>query len=109
MQTKLDPNFLDFLFQLGYRMPPIIVQEKLNILENMLICYESNCNPLNNIVYAPFPHLNSRSKDILGILKWVSLAPKNASIGEINSICIQNFFCEFREYYSFDETIDASE
>lgn len=57
MWPKLDPNFLDFLLQLGGGMPPITAQDKVKILDNMLISYENDYDSFDILVNSFFSNL----------------------------------------------------
>lgn len=75
----------------------------------MFVCYENYSNSLDILVYAIFPNLNSPLEYILGMLNQIILAPKNTFFDTINNILIQKLSSEVRQYYNFDEIIDASE
>lgn len=88
MRTRLDPNFSNFLLQLGGEMPQIIVQNKVKVPNNMLIFYENDSNSLDIFVNS-IP----RSKFLFGRhfrnVKLDQFKTKDAFVDEVNNILIQ--------------------
>ncbi|XP_041009425.1 ATP-dependent DNA helicase PIF1-like [Juglans microcarpa x Juglans regia] len=108
MRARLDPDFSKYILELGNGMPPITIDELVNIPVAMLIPYENDATSLNHLVDAVFHDICDYSVNISTIMNRAILTPKNAYVDEINTLLIQKFLGELKRYYSFDESIDAS-
>ncbi|KAG2411366.1 hypothetical protein I3760_Q007400 [Carya illinoinensis] len=75
----------------------------------MLIPYENDAVSLDYLVDTVFYNISDYSANISSMMNRAILIPKNSYVDEINTLLIQRFPGELKQYYSFDETIDASE
>ncbi|KAG6645293.1 hypothetical protein CIPAW_08G112400 [Carya illinoinensis] len=81
MRARLDPDFSNYILELGNGMPPITIDEYVKIPATMLISYQNDTASLDQLLDAVFNDISEYSR----------------------------FPREIKQYYSFDETIDASE
>ncbi|KAG6646090.1 hypothetical protein CIPAW_08G169300 [Carya illinoinensis] len=109
MRARLDPDFSNYILELGNGMPPITIDEYVKIPTTMLIPYQDDSTSLDQLLDAIFDDISEYSMNISNMMNRAILAPKNSYVDEINNLLIQRFPGEMKQYYSFDETIDASE
>ncbi|KAG6687927.1 hypothetical protein I3842_11G098700, partial [Carya illinoinensis] len=109
MRARLDPDFSNYILELGNGMPPITIDEYVKIPTTMLIPYQDDSTSLDQLLDAIFDDILEYSMNISNMMNRAILAPKNNYVDEINNLLIQRFPGEMKQYYSFDETIDASE
>ncbi|KAG7987410.1 hypothetical protein I3843_03G132500 [Carya illinoinensis] len=109
MRARLDPVFSEYVLELGNRMPPITVDEIIKIPDGMLVPYEDDCTSLDHLIDVVFHDIHKYSINISAMMNRAILTPKNSYVDEINALLIHRFSGEIKRYYSFDETIDASE
>ncbi|XP_042941189.1 uncharacterized protein LOC122275912 [Carya illinoinensis] len=109
MRARLDPDFSNYILKLGNGMPPITIDEYVKIPTTMLIPYQDDSTSLDQLLDAIFDDISEYSMNISNMMNRAILAPKNSYVDEINNLLIQRFPGEMKQYYSFDETIDASE
>ncbi|KAG7952067.1 hypothetical protein I3843_12G040700 [Carya illinoinensis] len=109
MRARLDPDFSNYILELGNGMPPITIDEYVKIPTTMLIPYQDDSTSLDQLLDAIFDDISEYSMNISNMMNCAILAPKNSYVDEINNLLIQRFPGEMKQYYSFDETIDASE
>ncbi|KAG6619728.1 hypothetical protein I3842_Q084700 [Carya illinoinensis] len=64
---------------------------------------------LDQLLDAVFNDISEYSANISSMMNHAILTPKNSYVDEINNLLIQRFPGDIKQYYSFDETIDASE
>ncbi|KAG7956855.1 hypothetical protein I3843_11G145000 [Carya illinoinensis] len=64
---------------------------------------------LDQLLDAVFNDISEYSANISSMMNRAILTPKNSYVDEINKLLIQRFSGDIKQYYSFDETIDASE
>ncbi|KAG2690570.1 hypothetical protein I3760_09G193200 [Carya illinoinensis] len=75
----------------------------------MLIPHENDAASLDRLIDAVFHDISDYSTNISNMMNRAILTPKNNYVEEINTLLIQRFPGELKQYYSFDESIDASE
>ncbi|XP_042988822.1 uncharacterized protein LOC122316361 [Carya illinoinensis] len=109
MRARLDPDFSKYILDLGNGLPPITINEYVRIPAVMLIPYENDSASLDHLVDTVFHNISDYSTNISSMMNRAILTPKNSYVDEINTLLIQRFPGELKQYYSFDETIDASE
>ncbi|XP_041007529.1 uncharacterized protein LOC121252111 [Juglans microcarpa x Juglans regia] len=109
MQARFDPNFSNYLLQVGNGTTPITIENKIKILSEMLIPYKNDVESLDDLIDAVFQDIGSYSENLSEMTNRAILTPNNNSVDEINTILIQRFPGTVTQYYSFDETIDTSE
>ncbi|XP_042950311.1 uncharacterized protein LOC122282424 [Carya illinoinensis] len=109
MRARLDPDFSKYILDLGNGLPPITINECVRISAVMLIPYENDAASLDHLVDTVFHNISDYSTNISSMMNRAILTPKNSYVDEINTLLIQRFPGELKQYYSFDETIDASE
>ncbi|XP_042962473.1 uncharacterized protein LOC122296740 [Carya illinoinensis] len=109
MSARLDPEFSKYILDLGNGLPPITINEHVRIPAVMLIPYKNDAASLDHLVDTVFHNISDYSANISSMMNRAILTPKNSYIDEINTLLIQRFPGELKQYYSFDETIDASE
>ncbi|XP_042950368.1 uncharacterized protein LOC122282486 [Carya illinoinensis] len=109
MRARLDPDFSNYILELGNEMPPITIDEYAKIPTTMLIPYQNDTAFLDHFLDAVFNDISEYSVNISNMMNRAILTPKNSYVDEINILLIQRFSGEIKQYYSFDETIDASE
>ncbi|KAG7958907.1 hypothetical protein I3843_10G043700 [Carya illinoinensis] len=109
MRARLDPDFSKYILDLGNGLPPITINECVRIPAVMLIPYENDAASLDHLVDTVFHNISDYSTNISSMMNRAILTPKNSYVDEINTLLIQKFPGELKQYYSFDETIDASE
>lgn len=109
MHVRLDSDLCKVLPHLGTRMPPIIVDNRVKILDNMIVSYKNDSSSMDMLIESIFSYLNYPSQSTPQMLNQTIIAPKNAFMGEINSIPIEKFPDEIKQYYSFNQTIKAFE
>ncbi|KAG2666472.1 hypothetical protein I3760_15G062300 [Carya illinoinensis] len=90
-------------------MPPITIDEHVKIPTAMLIPYQNDTASLDQLLDAVFNDISEYSANISSMMNRAILTPKNSYVDEINNLLIQRFPGDIINYYSFDETIDASE
>ncbi|KAG7985545.1 hypothetical protein I3843_03G030800 [Carya illinoinensis] len=103
------PEFSKYILDLGNGLPPTTINEHVRIPAVMLIPYENDAASLDHLVDTVFHNISDYSANISSMMNRVILIPKNSYVDEINTLLIQRFPGELKQYYSFDETIDASE
>ncbi|XP_035547439.1 uncharacterized protein LOC118348947 [Juglans regia] len=109
MRARFDPNFSNYLLQVGNGTTPITIENKIKIPNEMLIPYRNDVESLDDLIDAVFQDIGSYSENLSEMTNRAILTPKNNSVDEINTILIQRFPGTVTQYYSFDETIDTSE
>ncbi|KAG2679258.1 hypothetical protein I3760_11G043200, partial [Carya illinoinensis] len=109
MRARLDPDFSRYILDLGNGLPPVTINEHVKIRTAMLIPYENDAASLDRLVDAVFHDISDYSTNISNMMNRAILTPKNSYVEEINTLLIQRFPRELKQYYSFDESIDASE
>ncbi|XP_042980082.1 uncharacterized protein LOC122310265 [Carya illinoinensis] len=109
MRARLDPDFSNYILELGNGMPPITIDEHVKILTAMLIPYQNDTASLDQLLDTVFNDISEYSTNISSMMNRAILTPKNSYVDEINNLLIQRFPGDIINYYSFDETIDASE
>ncbi|KAG2684047.1 hypothetical protein I3760_10G061100 [Carya illinoinensis] len=109
MRARLDPDFSNYILELGNGMPPITIDEHVKIPTAMLIPYQNDTASLDQLLDAVFNDISEYSANISSMMNRAILTPKNSYVDEINNLLIQRFPGDIINYYSFDETIDASE
>ncbi|XP_042962393.1 uncharacterized protein LOC122296655 [Carya illinoinensis] len=109
MRARLDPNFSRYILDLGNGLPPITINEHVKIPTAMLIPHENDAASLDRLIDAVFHDISDYSTNISNMMNRAILTPKNNYVEEINTLLIQRFPGELKQYYSFDESIDASE
>ncbi|XP_042962415.1 uncharacterized protein LOC122296677 [Carya illinoinensis] len=108
MRARLDPDFSNYILELGNGMPPITIDEHVKIPTAMLIPYQNDTASLDQLLDAVFNDISEYSANISSMMNRAILTPKNSYVDEINNLLIQRFPGDIINYYSFDETIDAS-
>ncbi|XP_035541237.1 uncharacterized protein LOC118344509 [Juglans regia] len=109
MRARFDPNFSNYLLQVGNGTTPITIEDKIKIPNEMLIPYKNDVESLDDMIDAVFQDIGNYSENLSEMTNRAILTPKNNSVDEINTIRIQRFPGTVTQYYSFDETIDTSE
>ncbi|KAG2713615.1 hypothetical protein I3760_04G185200 [Carya illinoinensis] len=109
MRARLDPDFSNYILELGNGMPPITIDEYVKIPTSMLIPYQNDTTSLDQLLDAVFNDISEYSANISSMMNRAILTPKNSYVDEINNLLIQRFPGDIKQYYSFDETINASE
>ncbi|KAG7956985.1 hypothetical protein I3843_11G152200 [Carya illinoinensis] len=99
MRARLDPDFSNYILELGNEMPPITIDEYAKIPTTMLIPYQNDTAFLDHFLDAGFNDISEYSVNISNMMNRAILTPKDS----------YRFSGEIKQYYSFDETIDASE
>ncbi|XP_042942909.1 uncharacterized protein LOC122277096 [Carya illinoinensis] len=109
MRARLDPIFSDYVLEVGNGMPPNTVDETITIPNRMLIPYYDDSTSLDHLIEDVFHNIHEYSMNISTMMNRAILTPKNSYVDEINALLIHRLPGEIQRYYSFDETIDASE
>ncbi|XP_041021231.1 uncharacterized protein LOC121262708 [Juglans microcarpa x Juglans regia] len=109
MGARLDPVFSDYVLEVGNGMPPNIIDETIKILNGMLVPNDDDNTYLDHLIEDVFHNIQEYSANISTMRNRAILTSKNGSVDEINALLIHRFPGEVQRYYSFDETIDASE
>ncbi|KAG7951593.1 hypothetical protein I3843_12G015700 [Carya illinoinensis] len=109
MRARLDPIFSDYVLEVGNGMPPNTVDETIKIPNRMLIPYYDDNTSLDHLIEDVFHNIHEYSMNISTMMNRAILTPKNSYVDEINTLLIHRLPGEIQRYYSFDETIDASE
>ncbi|KAG6657396.1 hypothetical protein CIPAW_04G088100 [Carya illinoinensis] len=109
MRARLDPVFSDYVLEVGNGMPPNTVDETIRIPNRMLIPYYDDSTSLDHLIEDVFHNIHEYSMNISTMMNRAILTPKNSYVDEINALLIHRLPGEIQRYYSFDETIDASE
>ncbi|KAF5481877.1 hypothetical protein F2P56_002491, partial [Juglans regia] len=109
MRARFDPNFSNYLLQVGNGTTPITIENKIKIPNEMLIPYKNDVESLDDLIDAVFQDIGSYSENLSEMTNRAILTQKNNYVDEINTILIQRFPDTVTQYYSFDETIDTSE
>ncbi|KAG2695935.1 hypothetical protein I3760_07G034500 [Carya illinoinensis] len=90
-------------------LPPITINGHVRFPAAMLIPYENDAVSLDHLVDAVFYNISDYSTNISNMMNQAILTQKNSYVEEINTLLIHRFLGELKQYYSFDESIDASE
>ncbi|KAG7984548.1 hypothetical protein I3843_04G165900 [Carya illinoinensis] len=104
MRARLDPNFSRYILDLGNGLPPITINEHVKIPTAMLIPYENDAASLDRLIDAVFHDISDYSTNISNMMNRAILTPKNSYVEEINTLLIQRFPGELKQYYSFNES-----
>ncbi|CAL5372979.1 unnamed protein product [Camellia sinensis] len=75
----------------------------------MLLPYNKNIDPLQELITFVFPNFNDYNEDPLSMMNRVILTPKNDNVDHINEILIEEFPGDEHMYNSIDETVDKSQ
>ncbi|KAM6547230.1 hypothetical protein CsatB_018906 [Cannabis sativa] len=109
MRAILDPIFSDYILSVGNGMPPITVNDTLQIPSNMLIPYHDDNTSLYILIENVFHNIHHYPKNVSTMMNRAILTPKNSFVDEINFMLIARFPGEAHHYYSRDEAIDSTE
>ncbi|KAM6547757.1 hypothetical protein CsatB_019433 [Cannabis sativa] len=109
MRARLDPIFSDYILSVGNGMPPITVNDTLQIPSNMLIPYHDDNTSLNLLIENVFHNIHHYPENVSTMMNRAILTPKNSFVDEINLMLIARFPGEAHHYYSRDEAIDSTE
>ncbi|XP_030509017.2 uncharacterized protein LOC115723674 [Cannabis sativa] len=109
MRARLDPIFSDYVLSVGNGMPPITVNDTLQIPSNMLIPYHDDNTSLNLLIENVFHNIHHYLENVSTMMNRAILTPKNSFVDEINLMLIARFPGEAHHYYSRDEAIDSTE
>ncbi|XP_042963997.1 uncharacterized protein LOC122297994 [Carya illinoinensis] len=91
MRARLDPDFSNYILELGNGMPPITIDEYVKIPTAMLIPYQNDTASLDQLLDAVFNDISKYSVNISSMMNRAILTPKNSYVHEINNLLIQRF------------------
>ncbi|CAL5375236.1 unnamed protein product [Camellia sinensis] len=109
MRAKHDPTFSNFLLSVGNGTEQQISPETIRIHKVMLLPYNKNIDPLQELITFVFPNFNDYNEDPLSVMNRVILTPKNDNVDHINEILMKEFPGDEHMYNSIDETVDKSQ
>ncbi|XP_028055133.1 uncharacterized protein LOC114259319 [Camellia sinensis] len=109
MRAKHDPAFSNFLLFIGNGIEQQIAPKTIRIPKVMLLPYNKNIDPLQELITFAFSDFNDYNEDPLSLMNRAILTPKNDNVDHINEILIEEFPGDEHIYNSIDETIDKSQ
>ncbi|XP_042969153.1 uncharacterized protein LOC122301853 [Carya illinoinensis] len=109
MRARFDPIFSDYVLEVGNGMPPNTIDETIKISNRMLIPSYDDSTSLDHLIEDVFHNIHEYSMNISTMMNRVILTLKNNYVDEMKALLIHRLLGEIQRYYSFDETIDASE
>ncbi|GKB09795.1 ATP-dependent DNA helicase PIF1-like protein [Tanacetum coccineum] len=110
MRALLDPNFTEFLLEIGNGKETSLNNDLVNIPASMLIETLSENEPLDTLIDHVYPDIQLQSSTNSRASNRAILTTKNCFVDEINDILIARLIPgEETEYVSCDETLDPDD
>ncbi|KAG6650801.1 hypothetical protein CIPAW_06G067600 [Carya illinoinensis] len=78
MRARLDPDFSNYILELGNGMPPITIDEYVKIPIAMLIPYQNDTASLDQLLDVVFNDISEYSINISSMMNHAILTPKNS-------------------------------
>ncbi|XP_041001096.1 uncharacterized protein LOC121246852 [Juglans microcarpa x Juglans regia] len=91
MRARLDPNFSQYLIEVGNGNASITIDENIKIPEQMIIRYNNEVESLNSLLDIVYGNMSNYSNNLTEMANRAVLTLKNLSVDEINAILIDRF------------------
>ncbi|KAL3827986.1 hypothetical protein ACJIZ3_022998 [Penstemon smallii] len=108
MRAKEDPEFMEFLLNVGNGRLPFLFDNNIRIPQNMLIPFTDVQTSLDALIQTVYPCFSDFLMDPHSLVNRAILTPKNDCVHEINDLLMERFPGEMKEYVSFNTANDAS-
>ncbi|XP_028109699.1 uncharacterized protein LOC114308333 [Camellia sinensis] len=106
--AKHDPTFSNFLLFVGNGIEHQISCKTIRI-PKMLLPYNKNIDPLQELITFVFPNFNDYNEDPLSMMNRAILTLKNDNVDHINEILMEEFLGDEHMYNNIDEIVDKSQ
>ena len=108
IRARDDSEFAEFLLRVGNGSEPIVHENFIHILDELLILY-ADCNTsINMLIDVVFDDLKNNYQSPDYLMTRGILASKNEYVDDINQILIHQFSKRPMVYYSFDSAVDSA-
>ncbi|XP_050374857.1 uncharacterized protein LOC126792486 [Argentina anserina] len=105
MRSINDPEFSDFLLQVGNGETQTMLEDMIQLPAPMVIPWEGE-ESINQLINEVFPDLDSHVNDPSYMVERAIITPKNDDVDVLNEMIIQRVSGPQRTLYSFDSVED---
>ncbi|XP_024168009.1 ATP-dependent DNA helicase PIF1-like [Rosa chinensis] len=105
MRSINDPEFLEFLLQVGNGERQTVIEDMIQLPSPMVIPWEGE-ESINQLVNEVFPNLNCHVNDVLYMVERAIITPENDDVDVLNEMIIKRFPGPVRILNSFDSVED---